>query len=422
MKFDVENVSAVKKKISIVMPDAKVREKFNKAYNMVRRSAKINGFRPGKAPRSVLEKHYGGQVMDDVLNDILKEAYPKVIEKEGLEPVSYPEYGGEELKEGEDFAFSLSVDVRPQIEPKGYEGIELKQEKVEVKPEEINAELEKKRKELAVSISVEEGSVEKGDTVLFDFEGFVDDKPIENGKAEGSSLEIGSGQFIPGFEDGLIGMKLGDKGEVRPKFPDDYQAKEYAGKEALFKVFIKEIKRPELHALDDEFAKDAGDYKTLAEFKEKITKDLMKGKEDEAKRAMHQELRDIILKNNDFEVPLTMVESQLKHKNEEMKKQMSQYGMDEDTVEKHLAMSRDEMYKDAEEVVKSGLLLDAIAKKEKITVDQTDVENYYREMSEGSGRPVEEVKSYFEGKGDYIKSNIKDMKIISFLISKAKIK
>lgn len=421
MKFDVESISSVKKKINVVFPGEKVGEKIDKAYNKLRKTVKINGFRPGKAPRNILEKQYKDRVLGEVLDDILKESYPEIIAKEGLQPVAYPDFGGEEIREGEDFAFSLSVDVRPDIEPKGYEGITLKKEEAPLSDNDVAGELERLQRSFATFSDVEGRGIEKGDVVTFDFEGFINNEPIENGKAENSNLEIGSKQFIPGFEEGMAGMKKGESGDVKATFPEDYHVKELAGKEALFKVSIKEIRKADLPELDDEFAKDVGDYDSLDALKERIKKDLTASREEETKRKMHKDLIDAIIKENPIEVPDSMVKRQAQYKADETRKQMTSYGMPKEEIERNISSMADAILKDAERQVKSGLLLEAIAEKEGITVEKEDIEKYYEDMAEKSGRPLEEIRKYFGDKRDYVVTTVLDNKIFDYLLDKAKI-
>ncbi|MDH3974351.1 MAG: trigger factor [Deltaproteobacteria bacterium] len=421
MKFDVESISTVKKKINIVFPGEKVGEKIDKAYNRLRKTVKIDGFRPGKAPRSLLEKRYKDRVLGEVLDDILKESYPEIIAKEGLEPVAYPDFGGEEIQEGEDFAFSLSVDVRPDIEPRDYEGIALNKEDTAISDEDVAGELEKLQKNFAAFSDVEGRGIEKGDVVTFDFEGFIDGEPIENGKAENSNLEIGSGQFIPGFEEGMVGMGKGESGDVKAAFPDDYHAKELAGKEALFKVTIKEVKKAELPDLDDEFAKDVGDYDSLDALKERISTDLKAAREEESKRKLHKDLVDAIIKENAIEVPESMVKRQAQYKADETRKQMTSYGMPKEEIERNISSMADAIMGDAERQVKSGLLLEAIAEKEGIAVEEEDIDKYFAAMAEKSGRPLDEIRKYFGDKRDYVTTTVLDNKILDYLLEKAKI-
>lgn len=421
MKFEVEELSSVKKKINVVLPKDMLTEKINKAYKKLAKTATVKGFRPGKAPRSVLEKNYGGQVVEDVMNEVIQESYSKAVEENALQPVSYPHFGGEPYKEGEDYSFSLSLEVRPEIEPKDYKGIKITREKVEVADAEVKAKLEEMRKSLGIRKPVEGRGVEKGDFVTFDFEGFVDGNAIDRGKAENATLEIGSGQFIPGFEDGMIGMNKGDKGDVKANFPDDYHSKEHAGKEAVFKVEIKEIDSTELPALDDDLAKDLGDYKSLEDLKNRISTDLHAQKEEASTRKAQNELVDTLLEKNPFDVPDTMVQRRVDGRIEEIKGQMAQVNMSEEDVATQIAGMGEELRQEAEKGVRGGILLEAVAEKEGIKVGEEDIEAHFAEMAAKSGRSIDEMKKYYEAHMDYLVGTLMDKKILDFLLSQAKI-
>ena len=421
MKFEVEELSSIKKKINVVLPKEMLKDKIDKAYKKLSKTAKIKGFRPGKAPRSVLEKSYGGQVVEDVMNEVIQEGYSRAVEEKGLQPVSYPHFGGEPFKEGEDYSFSLSLEVRPEIEPKDYKGVKITREKVEVADDEVNAQLEQMRKSLGTRKPIEGRGVEKGDFVTFDFEGSVDGKAIERGKAEGATLEIGSGQFIPGFEDGMIGMNKGDSGDVKATFPEDYHSKEVAGKEAVFKVEIKEISSTELPALDDDLAKDLGDYKSLDELKERISTDLRAQKEEASTRKAQNDLVDAILEKNPFEVPDAMVQRRVDARIEEIKGQMAQAKMPEEDVVTQIAGMGDELRQEAVKGVRGGILLEAVAEKEGIKVGEEEIEAHFAEMAAKSGRDVAEMKKYYEEHMEYLVGTLMDKKILDFLMSQAKI-
>jgi len=421
MKFDVEELSSVKKKINVVLPKEMLSDKIDKAYRKLAKTAKVKGFRPGKAPRSVLEKSYGGQVVEDVMNEVIQEGYSRAVEEKGLQPVSYPHFGGEPYREGEDYSFSLSLEVRPEIEPKDYKGIKITREKVGVADDEVNAQLEQMRKSLGTRRPVEGRGIEKGDFVTFDFEGFVDGKAMDRGRAEDATLEIGSGQFIPGFEDGMLGMKKGETGDVRATFPEDYHSKDVAGKEALFKVNIKNISSTELPALDDDLAKDLGDYKGLDELKERISADLLAQKEEAATRKAQGDIVDAIFEKNPFDVPDAMVQRRVDARIEEIRRQMAQLNMPEEDVAAQISAMGDELRLEAEKGVRGGILLEAVAGKEGIKVGEEDIEAHFSEMAAKSGRDVEEMKKHYGEHMEYLVGTLMDKKILDFLMSQAKI-
>ncbi len=420
MKFDVEHISDVKKKIRIHVPKETIEEKIDRAYGRLRKTAKIKGFRPGKAPRNILEKYYRDQVMEEVSKSLVQEGYTKVLE-EGIVPVSYPHYGGEELREGEDFAFSLTVDVKPELDIKGYEGLEIKRRKVEVSDDEVRAELEKLRKSFAAYNPVEDRGIEMGDQVTIDFEGFVNGEPIEQGKAENATVDVGSNTFVPGFEEGLVGLKKGEEGEVKAKFPDDYHEKSLAGKEAVFKVRVKEIKRAELPELDDEFAKDVGDFSCIEELEARIASDIRDSKEQKERKRLENELMEKLLEINPFDVPESMLESQIHYRKGELRNRMTGFGMESEEIEKHLEEMNEEIRKQAELEVKGGLLLEAVAKKEGIEVTDGDLESFFGDMAAKTGRSVDELRSYYGDQIGHLRNSLMDKKVLDFLMDKAKI-
>lgn len=419
MKFDVEHVSDTRKKINVVLPKETVDDKIDKAYARIKRKAKIKGFRTGKAPKHILEKYYRDRVMEDVLNEVLQESYPAILAEKGIEPVSYPHYGGEIPKEGEDFAFSFTVDVKPKIKLKDYEGIRIEKAKPVITEEEINSEIDGLRRKLATFNPVEGRGVKRGDHVVIDFEGFVGGQAIAGGKGENYTLEIGSNAFIPGFEEGLIGFETGQEGEVKGRFPDAYHVSDLAGKEALFRVLVKEIKILDLPPLDDEFARDIGDYGNLQELRERLLADLRDSKEKKEEKSIQKKLIDSIIEKNPFDVPESMVDRQAYYRMEDVKRMMKGFGMNPDEIETSLSNRREEIYKEAEEEVKGGMILEAVAEHEGILVNNDDIEAYVKELAEKSGRPSEEVMNFYADKMSYLKNTLRDKKVFDFLIGKS---
>ena len=274
MKVAVDNLSGVRKKINVVLPKDSIGEKFDKAYNNIKGRAKIKGFRSGKAPKNIIKKYYGEQVAEEVLKEVLKESYPLVIKEGDIQPVSFPSFGGEKMIEGEDFAFSFTVDVKPEIEPSNYTGILLDKKKAEVSEDDLSKELKKMQEKFATKTPVTDRSVEKGDEVTFDFEPFGNVDNDNNLRGKNQTLEIGSGKYVPGFEEAMIGLKKGDIKDIKIDFPSDYHNKEFAGKETIYKVSIKDIHAIDAPPLDDEFAKNVEGVETLQALKDSMREEM----------------------------------------------------------------------------------------------------------------------------------------------------
>jgi len=421
MKVNIDSLSSVKKKINVLMPKSTIDEKFDKAYDSIRRKAKIKGFRSGKAPRNIIKKYYGEQVAEDVLREVLQESYPQVIKDEDIKPVSFPHYGGEKLKEGEDFSFSFTVDVKPEIDLQNYKGISLVRESTEVSDQDIAEELNRLQSKFATKNPVTDRPVKKGDQVTFDFEPFGKVAEEDTLKGKNQTLEIGAGRFVPAFEEAMIGLEKGEIKDIKVPFPSDYHNEDFAGKESLYRVNIKEIHTVELPPLDDEFAKNVAGFESLSELKDGIKEDLKLSNEQTSQNKIEREIVDAILKENQFHVPTSMVEEQYKFKKEDAKKRMLSLGMKPESLDLNLKEIEGELHKESERDVKAGLLIGAIAEKEGIDVSEDDMDNYYKEMSENVGKPVDEIKKFFDGKRDRLIGTIIDKKVVEFLLSVAKI-
>ncbi len=282
MQISVESLSTVKKKINFEIPAARVASEVEKVFGEIRKNAAIKGFRKGKAPKDLIKKHYSDKMADDVLKNIVNDTYFKALTDENIYPVSYPVIDSDELKIGESFKYSATVEVFPDVVVKDYDGLVVKKEKFILKDEVVASRLKEMQENMAHLEPAEAGHAAKtADFVIFDFKGSVDGVPFEGGAADDFQLELGSGRFIPGFEEQLTGMKAGDEGDIKVTFPETYGQKELAGKDAIFAVTIKEIKVKELPELTDDFAKDFGEFETLEELKAKIAEvyALQEGKE-----------------------------------------------------------------------------------------------------------------------------------------------
>ncbi len=375
-------------------------ETFEKAINAVykKQVKKINiqGFRKGKAPRRIIEKMYGEEVFyddamqdcyPDALYDAAKEADIKIVAVESLEAV-------EAGKEG--FTFKAQVVVEPTMEIDGYKGIEVEKKSTEVTDELIDKEIEQVRERNSRLVTVEDRAAENGDTAVIDFEGFVDGEAFEGGKAEGYNLSLGSGNFIPGFEEQIVGHKTGEEFSINVKFPDDYQAEELKGKDAEFKITLHEIKTKELPEVDDEFVQDVSDKETLEEYKEELKETVAKRLKDEADKDVDDKISEKLMELLEGEIPEAMYENQANDMVRDFEMRLRSQGMDMQTYMQYMGMDVNAlkgMYRDdAEKRVKLRLALETIARKENIEVTEADLEDEYSKMAEAYKMDIDKVK------------------------------
>ncbi|WP_100331758.1 trigger factor [Bacillus xiapuensis] len=395
------------------------------AFKKVVKKINVPGFRKGKMPRGMFEKRFGVESLyQDALDVILPEAYGKAIEETGIEPVDRPEIDIEQMEKGKELIFKATVTVKPEVQLGDYKGLEVEKQSTDVTDEDVENELTSLQKRHAELVVKEEGAVEEGDTVVLDFEGFVNGEAFEGGKAENYSLVIGSGTFIPGFEDQLIGMKAGEEKDVEVTFPEEYHAQELAGQPAVFKVKLHEIKYQELPELNDEFAKEADEgAETLAELKEKVKNRLQEQKKTEAEQALRDTLVEKAVANAEMDIPEVMVESEIDRMLQEFTQNLSMQGMNLDLYYQISGQSetelRDQMKENAETRVRTSLTLEAIAQAENLQASEEDVEKELEKMSEQFNLSVEDIKKAL-GSLDGMKGDLKIRKAIEFLVDNSK--
>ncbi len=405
-------------------------EEFDKAldqaFNKVKKDVQIPGFRKGKIPRGLFEKRFGVEALyQDAVDIVLPSAYMQAVAEAEIEPVDQPDIDIESIDKGEPLVFTAKVTVKPEVKLGEYKGLEVEDEEVEVTDEDVMHDLEHQREHHAELVVKEDGEVENGDTVVIDFEGFVDGEAFDGGKAENHSLEIGSGQFIPGFEEQLIGKKPGEEVEVAVTFPEDYHAEELAGKEATFKVMIHEVKYKELPELDDEFAKDLDDeVDTLEELKAKKKEQLIEKRTEEADNKKRETLIEKASENSEIAIPDAMVESELDQMVQEFEQRLQMQGM---TLEMYSQFSgqdkdalKEQMREDAKKRVKTNLTLDAIAETEELEATDEDVEAELDKMAEMYGAEKEQIRQMLGGNAEALKSDLKKRKAIDFLVEQSK--
>jgi trigger factor len=422
MKVAVENISPVKKKLNIEIAPDYVAKEMDKAISDVAKKAKIPGFRPGKAPKAIVEKHYGEEVRSEVMNRLISDSYLRALQEHNLSPVDVPAIDNvSSLAKGSPLSFTATVEVRPNIELGAYDGIEVKDKDITVSDEEVSQTIDRLREMYAQLEVVEGRQLEKNDTAVIDFEGYREGKLIDGAKASEYMLALGTNTLIPGFEDQLVGMDKGETREIRVTFPADYNNKDLAGKDATFKVTLKEIKKKILPELNDEFAKDIGGNKSVDELKEGIKKDLEARKRDGLASAQREELLSKLEDAHTFDVPPGMVERELQAMARQQATRMARQGRDVKSFD--ISKFREENRALAEKRIKGLLILDAIAEKEKVEVSEQEVSSALAVMARTSGQPVEAIKKYYEsldGGLDNLRSSLIQEKTLGLLLSRAK--
>lgn len=398
----------------------------DQAFKKVVKDVQIPGFRKGKVPRKIFENRFGVESLyQDAVDIILPDAYMKAVEETGIEPIEQPEVDIEEIEQGKDLIFTAKVTVKPEATLGEYKGLEVEEQSVDVTDEDVDHEIEHQRGHQAELIIKEEGTVEEGDTVVMDFEGFLDGEAFEGGKGEDHSLEIGSGQFIPGFEEQLVGKKSGEETEIEITFPEDYHAEQLAGQKAVFEVKIHDVKTKELPELDDEFAKDVDEeVETLEELKTKKKEELEAQKKQDADNQMRESLIEQASENTEVEIPESMVNTELDRMLKEFEQRLQQQGMTMDMYFQFSGQDEDalkeQMKEDAQKRVKTNLTLEAIFNAENLEVTDEDVDAELTNMASMYGAEVEQLKQMLGGNADAIKEDLKFKKALDCLVENSK--
>ncbi len=385
--------------LEITIDGEKFREAIKEAYRKNGKKINIPGFRKGKAPLHMIETYYGSEVFfEDALNLLYNDAVEGAIEESGLKVIDDKmDFDLVSISKEDGVDFKVSLTTYPEITLKNYKGLKAEKTAVKVDAAEVNKEIKAMAERNSRMVSVEDRAAKKGDTVVIDFEGFTDGKAFEGGKAEGHSLELGSGQFIPGFEDQIVGKNIGDEFDVNVTFPEEYGAKELAGKPAVFKVKLHEIKIKELPEVDDEFAKDVSEFDTLKDLKADIKKKALERKKKAAEEAVENELVQQIVDGIEGDIPEAMFENRLNQSVEEFAYRLQSQGMNLETYLKYTNSTIDDFKKSfrpqAEMQVKYRLALDKIVELENIKADEKDIEAEYKKMADNYGLEVDKVKA-----------------------------
>ncbi|MCM3730925.1 trigger factor [Fictibacillus nanhaiensis] len=414
--------------LTVEVEASEVDTALDQAFKKVVKKVNVPGFRKGKMPRRLFEQRFGVESLyQDALDILLPKAYGDAVEETGIEPVDRPEVDIEKMEQGSNLVFTAKVIVKPEVKLGEYKGLEVEKTETEVTDEDVQNELTRLQEQQAELVVKEEGAIENGDTVNIDFEGFVDGEAFEGGKAENYSLEIGSGSFIPGFEEQLVGEKAGTEKDVNVTFPEEYHAEELAGKPAVFKVKIHDIKSKQLPELNDEFAKEAeGDAETLEDLKKELRTKLEESKKQEAENKTRETVIEKASENAEIEIPEAMVNTELDRMVQEFGQRLQMQGMNLDLYYQFSGTSeealREQMKEDAGKRVRTNLVLEAIVEAENIEVSEEEIDAELNKMAEMYKMEVEQIKQMLamQGGNDAVAADLKVRKAIDFLVENSK--
>ena len=427
MSVKVENTENKNEvKLSFVVEAEKFEEAMKKVYTKTAKYFNIPGFRKGKAPMQLVERQYGSEIFyEDAFNELVPEVYDAAIKENNVEAVSKPNIDITQMEKGKDLIFTATVQTKPEVKLGKYKGIEIKKIEYNVSEEDINHEIGHMQEKNSRLVSIDDRPVENGDITVIDFEGSVDGVPFEGGKAEGHELEIGSNTFIPGFEDQIIGMKVDEEKDIKVKFPDEYFSKDLAGKDAIFKIKLHEIKKKELPKLDDEFAKDVSEFDTLEELKNSIKEKIDVENKNKEKYETEEEAIKTVCENTEIDIPSGMIEVEIDNMVKDIEGRLSYQGLKLEQYLQMVGKTEEDMRKEfedqAKKSVKSRLVLEAVVKAEKLEASEEEVGEKIKEMAKQYNRPEDELLAN-EQLRSYIAESMKTEKAIEFIVKNAKIK
>jgi len=422
MSLQVEKLENNMAKLTVEVSAEELEKALDGAYTKQKGQINVAGFRKGKVPRAMVEKMYGPEIFyDDAANALIPTAYSNAYDESKLEIVSQPKIDVVQIEKGKPFIFTAEVALKPEVTLGEYKGLESKKTAVRILKKDIDAKLEEEREKNARTVSVEDRAVQNQDEIILDFEGFVDDVPFEGGKAMNHTLVIGSGSFIPGFEEQLVGVELEKPVDVKVTFPEEYQAPELAGKDAVFKCLVHEIKAKELPELDDEFAAEVSEFDTLEEYKEDIKAKLKEQRTQEAKREREDQLVELAIANASMDIPEMMIGTQVSQMQEDFAQRISGQGL---TLEQYFQFTGLTMEKMLEELrpqalkrIQTRLVLEAIAKKEAIEVGEDKIEAELVKMAEAYKMEVDKLKEFMgDNEKEQMKQDMAVQEAVTFLV------
>ncbi len=421
----VENIDVNKIKITFSVSADRFEEGMKYSYNKNKNRINVQGFRKGKAPRKIIEIQYGKAIFyDDAFNFVLPEAYEAAVKEHNLDVVSKPEIDVDEISDTEGVTFTAEVYVKPEVKIDDYKGLSFTKEGVKVDDEDVNSQIDAVRTKNARILSISDRPIQNGDIAVIDFEGFSEGVAFEGGKGEDYELEIGSHSFIDNFEEQLIGKNIGDDVEVNVTFPEEYHQKTLAGKPALFKVEIKDIKFRELPELDDDFAQDVSEFDTLDEYKKDIMAKLLVRKQKEADDKKQEELLDALVKKAEMDVPQVMIENEIDNKIREFEAGISRQGLSLEMYLQYMGQSIENMREAyrivSERQVKSRLVLEAIAEKENFEISDEEIDEEIKRVASAYGMEVDKLKkSMRDSDREALSKDVKVQKALKLVVDSA---
>ena len=427
MDIKVENTESKNEvKLNFEIEAEKFEDAMKKVYTKNAKYFNIPGFRKGKAPMSIVEQYYGAEIFyEDAFNELVPEIYDEAIKSNNIEAVSRPDIDIKQMEKGKNLIFTAKVQTKPEVKLGKYKGIEIKKIEYNVSDKDVEEELNLMAEKNARLVTIEDRPVQKDDIAVIDFEGFLDGKPFEGGKAENHELTIGSNTFIPGFEDQVIGMKVDEEKDLNLKFPDEYFSKDLAGKDVVFKVKVNEIKKKELPKIDDEFAKDVSEFDTLEELKNSIKEKLENQNKEREKIEKEDATIEAVSEKAEVDIPSGMIETEVDNMMKDIEQRLMYQGLTlkqyTDLTGKKEADIRKDFEEQASKNVKYRLVLEAVVKAENIDVDDKELEDRLKEMAKNYGQKEEELLNN-ENVKKYTRDNMKVEKAIEFLVKNAKMK
>ena len=425
MSVQVEKLEKSMAKLTITVEAAKFDAAVDSAYQKNKGKIALPGFRKGKAPRAMIEKMYGtGVFFEDAANELIPEAYETAAKESELEIVAQPEIEVTQMDKGTDFIFTATVAIKPEVTLGDYKGIEVEKKEAEVSEEEITAEIDKAREANSRLITIEDRATEDGDTVIIDFDGYVDGKQFEGGYAEDYTLVLGSHSFIDNFEDQLVGKNLGEDVEVNVTFPEEYHVDDLKGKPALFKVKIKEIQKKELPELDDDFAQDVSDFDTLDEYKADVEKKILENKENQIKREQEDQIIEKIIENAQMEIPQQMIAAQTRQMTQEFAQRLQSQGLSLEQYMQFTGLTPQKMMEDLEpqalKRIQSRLVLEAVVAAENIEASDEEIDKELENMASMYQMEIDKLKELIgDDEKKQIGMDLAVQKAVEFVVKEA---